>query len=121
MLSEFFQKSPENSQTLGPMLCSEYLELGIVSCCAVVVEPFHGGPPKPPLRGDVCGSDGLPPRPPLYEKKRGGVGGGLFFEAVVELFDFVDDTMLFKELVLFVIDISHQCQGRLAKTRAFHE
>ena len=101
MLSEFFQKSPENSQTLGPMLCSEYLELGIVSCGTVVVEPFHGGPPDPltPLGGG-CGS---------------------FLEPVVELLDFVDDAMLFEELVLFVIEIGHQGQGRLAEAGALHE
>ena len=97
------------------MLCSEYLELGIVSCGAVVVEPFHGGPPKPPLRADVCGSDSLPPRPPLKG------GGGSFLESVVELLDFVDGSMSFEELVLFVVKIGHQCQGSLAKTGALHE
>ena len=101
MLSEFFQKSPENSQTLGPMLCSEYLELGIVSCCAVVVEPFHGGPPDPltPLGGG-CGS---------------------FLEPIVELLDFVDDTMLFEVLVLFVVEIGNQRQSGLSEAGALHE
>ena len=46
---------------------------------------------------------------------------GSFFQSVVELFDFVDGSMLFKELVLFVIEIGHQGQGSLAKAGALHE
>ena len=58
-----------------------------------------------------------PPDPPLGVKR----GARSFLEPVVELFDFVDDTMLLKELVLFVIEIGHQCQGSLAKAGALHE
>ena len=44
-----------------------------------------------------------------------------FLEPVVELLDFVDDAMLFEELVLFVVEIGHQCQGSLAEAGALHE
>ena len=56
VLCDFFQECPEYSPTFWTVLGSQDLQLGIVSCCAIVMKPLHRGPPKPPLRGDVCGS-----------------------------------------------------------------